>query len=463
MGARSWWTLALLGGLSACGSHDAAPAPTPPPPSSAPASTTPPPSSIPPSSSPPPSSTGVAQLDAGAPTALGPEDRARLARAIHDGRHAAHEHDLAGALAQFETASSLAPGSSRVRCEAAFVAYEAGQLDRAEAHLRAALVTLPADPVPDADRVSTATCLYNAGLVYEARGRSDDARAAYTRSLALRPNGTVQHHLDGLAAGTAPRASEVFGPFGPTQTEAEIVAAARTFVCAQPAEAYRPGSVPCARFRPEITRAHADGPTPIDALVLTYDVESDEGEQIFALLVVRSADRVLSARLGSAYSPGVGGVSVELVVTPEVRDAIPGGSSELVVTVRDTLGDSDMGTCDYFESVREDTVVCSTDTGSLACISLSTADARLQDHEPCSDTFDEDGDGDYDEILATEEAVHTVDGYQLTITFGDGHVVLARASEDGGDAAPPMLGELTLLSLFGLHGLAWPAYGSGHG
>jgi tetratricopeptide (TPR) repeat protein len=433
--------------LGACGSHEAPPA----------SSSVPPPSSVvapPPSTSPPPSVGSV--VDAGRPAPLTPEERARLAHAIHDGRHAAHAHDLSTALAQFETAATIAPGSSRVRCEAAFVAYEAGDLDRAEVHLRAALAVLPVDDVAEADRASTATCLYNAGLVYEARGRTDDARSVYTRSIALRPNATVQRHLDGLAPAGA-REAPVLGPFTAATSDADIAAAVQRYVCAEDTAGMNAGEVPCDQYEPHVERTHVDGAVPIDAAIFSYDVEPPSlGEQLFSLLVVRAGDRVLAAELGQGYSPGVGGVSAELEAHAEARDVLPGGGPELIVTLHDELYDADMGTCDDYETIHDATIVCSTDAGALRCITLPTADVSMQHHEPCSDIYDDDGDGDYDEIPEGEHATSQVDGYALALRFEGGQAVFTRQAEEGGDEAPPLLGTQSLAALFAQSDRAWP-------
>jgi hypothetical protein len=165
---------------------------TPPPPSSTTVATTaPPPTSAPPATSAP---------AAAPPTS--PEDRARLTQAIREARAAAAAHRLDDALAAFQRALTIEPRNPRVLCESGLVAHEAGNDALAASEMDAALDILGADDGSPSEplRVPIAQCLYNRGLVHEAQHQPDDARRRYTRSLALRPNATVQRHLDALPA-----------------------------------------------------------------------------------------------------------------------------------------------------------------------------------------------------------------------------------------------------------------------
>jgi len=103
-----------------------------------------------------------------------PEQRRELRAAIREGRAKTRVRDHVAALADFRRALAIDGTSARLRCEAGFVAFRAGELDEAERWIQLALGRLPNDP-PEALKVPVAMCLFNAGLVYEAKGRKAEA------------------------------------------------------------------------------------------------------------------------------------------------------------------------------------------------------------------------------------------------------------------------------------------------
>lgn len=385
--------------------------------------------------------------------------RTRLRTAIRDGRRAARDGRFADAVAAFESAVEIDPASARVRCEAAFVAFQNGELARADAHVRIALAaTPPSDRVDDELRVPTAMCLYNAGLIHEARDRLPEAREAFRRSLALRPNETVRGRLADVERRMDPMdVDEDDGALSfPLATSFDDIARSlRDELCATGGGGFSPGYVACDDIQVRIERAGES--TGIEAAAISLSVQVPAGgEQLETALAVRGAGALLVGRTAEGYSPGIAGMSASCQLTLELRDVLPGGSPELLATHMGEAHDSDMGTCDergYYQGGR---IACSIDDGTLRCIALPTSSVSFEDHTPCNDTWDADGDDDYDEELAGDEAVHTEEGYSLVLTLESGRAVFARRPDSRATGVPPLIGERTILDLLRRSDLAWP-------
>lgn len=204
MRRRRWGlVIAVVLAAGSGGSHEASP-----PPSSAPPSAAPPTSVAAPTTTvaPPPTSTPPRAR----PTAA---DRARAHERLADGRRLESTGDHVGAIAALDEALAILPGDPRLLCEAGFIAYEAGETMRAGIRIDAALSAFgPPSALRGHARVAYAQCLYNRGLVAEQETDPVGAASCYARSLALRPNATVQAHLDAVRAQTrAPSSGETMG------------------------------------------------------------------------------------------------------------------------------------------------------------------------------------------------------------------------------------------------------------
>jgi hypothetical protein len=127
-------------------------------------------------------------------------------RRMQEARRLAHAGQGVEAFAIFAELIHERPSARGLRCEAGFVAFRAALLDDAEREITRALDGWPTPP-PARERVPLAMCLYNRGLIAEARHDAATAGDAFRRSLALRPNATVQAHLDALGASAASVAS----------------------------------------------------------------------------------------------------------------------------------------------------------------------------------------------------------------------------------------------------------------
>lgn len=222
--------------LVACGGEPSATAPTPapmpvpvegPPAAPAPAATgAPEPATVgvaPPASTPPPSG----------PT---PPDLRSDALELAEARRLSNAHDYTGAAAIFDRLLERSPRAPRLACEAGYVNFLKGDLERAATLLDVGLRSFELLRWSDTYDPPRAMCLYNRGLVHERRGETEAARVDFTTSLALRPNAGVEAALTRIGGplaapdradtpGTVP--AELHGP-----SIASIFAAHASSVCA---------------------------------------------------------------------------------------------------------------------------------------------------------------------------------------------------------------------------------------
>lgn len=121
------------------------------------------------------------------------------AAAIAAGRKLTKEGKLAEAKVAFENALALNPDDAVALSELGYVELKLGNDD-------AALAATDRSIVAATEPKIRAASLYNKGRLLEKKGDLEGAKAAYTESLSLRPNDTVQKRLDQLggAAATLP-------------------------------------------------------------------------------------------------------------------------------------------------------------------------------------------------------------------------------------------------------------------
>lgn len=174
--------------LAACGgSKSDKPAPAPAPASGSPAAPAP--------------GTGPATA-AAPPPARAASAFATYQDALKAGRKLTKEGKLAEAKAAFEAALALQAEDAVALSELGFVEAKLGNDD-------AALAATDRSIVAASEPKIKAASLYNKGRLLEKKGDLDGARAAYTESLSLRPNDTVQKRLDGLGAAAATVAADL--------------------------------------------------------------------------------------------------------------------------------------------------------------------------------------------------------------------------------------------------------------
>lgn len=358
--------------------------------------------------------------------------------ALREGRELSHAGRHVEALAAFERALAANPGSARLRCEAGFVAFRAGRLDVAERYVRAALRSLENDQAPPPSLVQPlASCLFNAGLVAEANGKPEDARRSYQRSLAIRPNATVQARLDALAAPSAAPASSV-PPAAASASEQ-----ARAAFC----ELSGGMDVACGEaVTPDVTVQHPStaGSPGLDAEVAVATSDDTPFEaSTYALHVVYGSSRVVGT-IGYEWNPGIGGVSAETEVQRfEWLDVLPGGAPELVLELVSRENDEDMGVCERNGGTTVDLFVCSADDGSLNCAKVRVRETRY---------FERDEGCEEDSGPATAEQR----GYHLAYRFEGGSLVLTREPESPEGPPAGLGGRIRIATLLADPTLGWP-------
>ena len=121
------------------------------------------------------------------------------------GRKAVRAGDIATGIAKLKAALRVIPNHATALGELGFAAYRMGAEHYAEslAATRAAIDVAP-------DDLHRGIFYYNLGLVFEAQGAAADALQAYRRSVALRPNTTVQARVDALASGRSDEGARGF-------------------------------------------------------------------------------------------------------------------------------------------------------------------------------------------------------------------------------------------------------------
>ena len=275
--------------------------------------------------------------------------RAQLAA----GRKAVKAKDYASGISALEAALKVDPNHAAALAELGWAEYLAGNLERAQRHTERAIASGGADRTRGA-------ALYNLGRILEDRGEKDAAATAYQRSLALRPHAVVQTRLASLTADGAEtgghecdfektrqerppedlcaaligtwRPDEVFSGFacfeGDTEPGEVAVDAAGTMAGGEP--------------RTKIDAELAGG-IRVAHFTVSHMMESGGAEDV-TYVAVLYADRWSYAALATAYNPGVGyiGESVE-VRSVEVKDVVPGGRPEVVVTLTHDRHDGDYG------------------------------------------------------------------------------------------------------------------------
>jgi tetratricopeptide (TPR) repeat protein len=350
-----------------------------------------------------------------------PVQRRELRAAIREGRTKTRTRDHVAALADFRRALAIDGTSARLRCEAGFVAFRAGELDEAERWIQLALARLPNDP-PDALKVPVAMCLFNAGLVYEAKGRKAEAREVWTRSLALRQNAAVQRRLEGLGAVEETTSVALTGSFE------TIARRLRDTYCEEGAGGFTRDDLqscdqieenvrtPTSATGADVSIASAGSAADFEARLIEHSV-TVLGTDVSATLVVKAGARVRALPIASLYSPGSMGMSADYEVQRfELVDLIPGGAPEVVLQVRQMENDEDMGVCERTGGTDQRTWVCGLADDAIRCAALPIeATSYFERDEGCCEEGDE-----------CEPPVSETTGYRYVVTFEAGHAVVTR-------------------------------------
>lgn len=350
--------------------------------------------------------------------------RASLRQAISAGRRAARQSDFAEADARFQEAVEIDRYGSRTRCEAGYVAFRAGEVERAREWIDQALASMPANP-PESIRVPRAMCLYNAGLVYEAQGRAEDARRAWTQSIALRPNATVQGRLDALGeAATTTESSVSLNASVGFGAHRDVI---RDFWCAEGSDGFSREDLESCSDIAVSHRSPTGTSAGLEAEIVELSVNT-LGESQAVFLVVRAAGAVKAYRLTDTYNPGAGGISADYTVEARYENLLRGGSTELLVQLDHGMNDEDMGVCERSGYTIASTIICSADDGDLRCSQVTTTSDSYFEHEPCEDW-------DTGEMEPASAASEEHEGYQVSLEIVDGSLVIT--DPESGIGTPP--------------------------
>jgi hypothetical protein len=378
-----------------------------------------------------------ALADGPAPSAEGParprrldaEAAARLRAALREGRRASREERHPEALARMEEALALDPANRRLRCETGYVAFRGGQAQRARELIRQALAGMdPGPSAPQPMRNHYAMCLYNAGLVYASDGRAGDARDAWERSLALRPNDTVAQRLARLTDAPSPPRRLALDPTAPFERLARAVA---DHVCP---DLMTDVDASCAELQLDVVHTLPPG-EGIEAQVVK--IASGFWTELYVLLV-RGGGRVAAFSLEQIDNPGVAGVSADGGVSGLSRvDALPGGQSELRVDSSRSWVDHDMAGCLGMGESRARTVLCTID-GGLRCAEIVTAESDTSwcDLECIDVAEDEDPSAMCEGMEIAPMETPRTRSYELALTITPGEATLALARAE--DREPPV-------------------------
>jgi hypothetical protein len=308
-------------------------------------------------------------------------DASAVRTALEEARALTRTGRHAEAFARLQPLLADPAAPAPVRCEAGYIAFRAGDLERAAPLILGAADDYP-PPTDAASRAAFARCLYNVGLVAEAGGDLPAAVDAFQRSFHLRANRTVYDHLvqASVRARTASDSDESAGiadiarrAIGPSPSFDALVAA-----LTEHCEAQRYHPDPCAATITERVAAPAGSAIHEMAVI-------DAKVPWVRYLAVRDA---AGARLVGTLTRGhdeelrLSGVRFE--------DVLPPAGPELVVdaTVIESGGWYPGNDCDPDEdegcdgaarrTVTRRRIVCAPAGAEVACLALPTL--RMQHH-----------------------------------------------------------------------------------
>lgn len=127
-------------------------------------------------------------------------------KALARGRKLSNKGKHAQAIPLFMEALKHMPGDAASNSELGWSAFKVGDLPQALSATQASLKKTRTANLQ-------AASLYNLGRIHERMGELGDARAAYSRSLTLRPNRIVSKRLAGIAPGTSVSSMALLGPY----------------------------------------------------------------------------------------------------------------------------------------------------------------------------------------------------------------------------------------------------------
>ncbi|MDC0744885.1 tetratricopeptide repeat protein [Polyangium mundeleinium] len=268
-----------------------------------------------------------------------PEKMRAYRKHLAEGRLLGGKSQWPEAIKEFEKALAVVPGDAPALTELGWAAFKAGELDRAKQSNEEALRRTTSPKLQ-------AMAHYNLGRIAEERKDPKAALDHYRKSVALRPNETVEKRIAELSKQEKAPAAPAAEPL-PCQTAAVKIAD----VCAcltkpepgdpevpRPCEPVKEPKLP----RPELTLLEAQtGVFQTDWILVA------KGEKGF----------VPVGKIGSTHNPGAFGIYEELTI-PTVTEKTAGKTTVLWFEARRDRHDSDMGIDEYEEETVRTVTLC---------------------------------------------------------------------------------------------------------
>ncbi len=288
---------------------------------------------------------------------------------LSEGRKLHKAKDYAGAVKAFEKALAVNPDDPRALSELGYAAFFAKDYKYAEESTKKAL-DRSSDP-----ELRGAT-LYNLGLIYEANGKNADAITAYMQSLEARPNRVVREALAKLDPTKAAlydplKPIALSGPYAKLDDWCKAAKADSSFlqttVCLSSIDKKSPPYGVEGQFEASAVAApYLAVRLVVAAAPLFFDEGSaapatfeGSGEALYHVAIQTKKGWYVTEEGIYVYNPGAFGIYNDLSIKSiEVKDAIPGGQPEVLISYSFDSRDSDMAGAIAYYASSEETILC---------------------------------------------------------------------------------------------------------
>lgn len=276
--------------------------------------------------------------------AKGHEVRAQFLSHLKKGRKLVQSKNYKAGIEELDKARALDPNNAVILSEIGFAAMLSDDLALAKEANEASVRFARQDKLK-------AASLYNLGRVAEKQSDNQAAIDYYRRSLALRPNDTVQKRLAALTDDTTPAAPQrttcaltKHDAYDLKSLCLEIIpdGAVVDTMCMNPDSNYFVDKKDQLTFKTPNT-----GFDRVE--LMWYHTEEDAWTEYFNLVIFDSDGKTTySTPIAMVYNPGAFGIHEDLDrVTYELEDLTGDGKAELIVRVGHGRYDSDMGIAEF--------------------------------------------------------------------------------------------------------------------
>lgn len=280
----------------------------------------------------------------------------RYRQLLEQGRKQVRGGKIEEGIASFKQALVDDPNDPRLLGELSYACVQAGKYDEAIQAGTTCVKNTREDKVAGA-------CWYNVGLAFDKKGDKTLAANAFRQSLARRPGvKAVEEKLAGLDA-PPPPAQAVQACGGLPCTAAPKAAA----LCKpllkhfnEQVSATDPGSC-------EIVSSRAIKTGDLKTLALLSLQVGEIGEQYYVLAMETEAGWRPADTVAYVYNPGAFGIYQEATLNITLKDVIEGGPTEVIVDVRHSRHDTDMGIAEYEDENSHHWSICGLDGDTPTC------------------------------------------------------------------------------------------------